>query len=85
MKPPAFEDVLRPLRAARRRLAWRYFFDALVKAGVPSELHVFAKGSHGSGLGKGDAALDQWSGLLENWLRPLGLLTVDQDAVGAKR
>jgi acetyl esterase/lipase len=61
------------------------FFDALVKAGVPSELHVFAKGSHGSGLGKGDAALDQWSGLLENWLRPLGLLTVDQDAVGAKR
>ncbi len=61
------------------------FYDALVKAGVTSELHVFAKGGHGSGLGKGDAALDQWSGLLENWLRPYGLLTVDKDAVGARR
>jgi len=60
------------------------FYDALVKAGVPSEMHVFAKGSHGSGLGKGDAALDQWAGLLENWLRPFGLLTVDKDAVGGR-
>jgi len=51
------------------------FFDELVKAGVPSEMHIFANGAHGSGLGKGDAALDQWPGLLETWLRGHGLLT----------
>jgi acetyl esterase/lipase len=56
------------------------FYDALVKAGVQSEMHVFANGSHGSGLGKGDEALDQWPGLMENWLRAQGLLTVDKDA-----
>jgi acetyl esterase/lipase len=60
------------------------FFEALVKAGVPSEYHVFANGAHGSGLGKGDPSLDQWPSLLESWLRAQGLLTVDKDAVGAK-
>ncbi len=61
------------------------FFEALVKAGVPSEMHVFANGSHGSGLGKGDPALDQWPALLEAWLRAKGLLTMDAAAVGAKQ
>jgi len=51
------------------------FYEALVKAGVPSEMHIFASGAHGSGLGKGDAALDQWPALLEAWLRAQGLLT----------
>jgi acetyl esterase/lipase len=51
------------------------YYDALVKAGVQSELHVFAHGSHGSGMGKGDPALDQWPALLEIWLRAHGLLT----------
>lgn len=51
------------------------FFSALVKAGVNSEMHVFANGGHGSGLGKGDPALDQWPALLEAWLRAKGLLT----------
>jgi acetyl esterase/lipase len=59
------------------------FYEALVKAGVPSEYHVFANGAHGSGLGKGDAALDQWPSLLENWLRAQGLLTLDKSAVGS--
>ncbi len=31
------------------------FYEALVKAGVPSEAHIFANGPHGVGLGKGDA------------------------------
>jgi len=50
------------------------YYDALVKAGVPSELHVFAHGEHGSGLGKGDPSLDQWPVLLETWLRARGLM-----------
>ena len=36
------------------------FYEALVKAGVPAEAHIFANGPHGTGLGRGDAALDQW-------------------------
>jgi acetyl esterase/lipase len=59
------------------------FYQALLKAGVPSELHVFVNGAHGSGLGKGDPALDQWPNLLENWLRAQGLLTADKSATGA--
>jgi len=59
------------------------FFNALVKAGVPSEMHIFANGPHGTGLGKGDPALDQWPGLLENWLRAQGLLTVDPKAASS--
>ncbi len=57
------------------------FFQALVKAGVQTEYHVFASGAHGSGLGKGNPSLDQWPGLLETWLRGKGLLTVDKDVV----
>jgi acetyl esterase/lipase len=60
------------------------FYNALVKARVPSEIHIFANGGHGSGLGKGDAALDKWPSLMEEWLRAQGLLTVDKDAVGAR-
>jgi acetyl esterase/lipase len=51
------------------------FYEALIKAGVPSEAHIFSNGPHGTGLGKGDAALDQWPNLLEIWLRAQGLLT----------
>jgi acetyl esterase/lipase len=54
------------------------FYEALVKAGVPAEAHIFANGPHGTGLGKGDAALDQWPDLLETWLRAQGLLTPDK-------
>jgi len=67
-----FNDETVPVEQSLR------FYEALVKAGVPSEYHVFSNGAHGSGLGKGDAALDQWPGLLETWLRAQGLLTVDK-------
>jgi acetyl esterase/lipase len=59
------------------------YYEALVKAGVPAEAHIFANGPHGTGLGKGDAALDQWPNLLEIWLRAQGLLTAEP-AVGGK-
>ena len=60
------------------------FYEALLKAGASGEIHIFAHGSHGSGLGMGNASLDQWPNLLENWLRDRGLLAVDVGAVGAK-
>jgi acetyl esterase/lipase len=73
-----FDDQTVPVEQGLR------FYDALVKAGVSAEAHIFAHGAHGSGLGKGDAALDQWPNLLETWLRAQGLLTVDKAAVGVK-
>jgi acetyl esterase/lipase len=69
-----FDDATVPVEQGMR------FYEALIKAGVPSEAHVFAKGPHGTGLGAGDPALDQWPNLLEIWLRTQGLLTRDQSA-----
>jgi acetyl esterase/lipase len=63
-----FDDQTVPVEQGLR------YYEALVKAGVPSEAHVFAKGPHGTGLGKSDPSLDQWPNLLENWLRAQGLL-----------
>jgi acetyl esterase/lipase len=51
------------------------FYEALIKAGVPAEGHIFAHGPHGSGLGKGDPSMDQWPELLETWLRAQGVLS----------
>ena len=51
------------------------FYNALIAAGVPAELHIFRHGDHGSGMGLGNAALDLWPVLLEQWLRDQGLLT----------
>jgi acetyl esterase/lipase len=73
-----FTDETVPVQQSLR------FYDALVKAGVDSELHIFDHGGHGSGLGKGDPALDQWPNLLEIWLRAHGLLTVDKTATDAR-
>ena len=77
--PPAFiyhtfNDRTVPIEQTLR------FYEALVKAGVPSEYHVFANGAHGSGLGKGDPSLDMWPALLENWLRAQGLMTAQKPA-----
>jgi len=74
--PPAFiyhttNDELVPVDTS---LA---FYRLLAAAGVEVEMHLFAKGKHGSGLGLGDPALDEWPGLLEAWMRGRGLLTRD--------
>lgn len=71
-----FNDETVPLEQGLR------FYEALVKADVPSEAHVFPKGPHGTGFGKGDAVLDQWPALLETWLRTQGLLTRDASVAG---
>jgi acetyl esterase/lipase len=71
--PPAFiyhtsNDELVPVEASVS------FYRAMIEAGVPVEMHLFAAGKHGSGMGLGDPALDAWGGLLETWLRGRGLL-----------
>jgi acetyl esterase/lipase len=48
------------------------FYEALVKAGVPAEMHLFQHGGHGSGLGVGNAQLSVWPELLIKWMRERG-------------
>ena len=50
------------------------FYLALKKAGVPAELHIFEKGSHGVGLDLRDPALSMWPTLLANWLRERAII-----------
>jgi acetyl esterase/lipase len=45
------------------------FYAALVRAGVPAEMHVFETGPHGTALGQSNPELAEWPTLLENWLR----------------
>lgn len=40
------------------------FYEALVAHHVPVEMHIFANGGHGSGLGGADPALSRWPDLL---------------------
>ena len=44
------------------------FYEALVRAGVPAEMHIFEQGAHGSGLGQKSPELRMWPVLLQNWL-----------------
>ena len=50
------------------------FFEALHRAGVAAELHVFPHGRHGVGLAASDPVLCVWPRLCETWMHGLGLL-----------
>lgn len=71
--PPTFifqtstDEWVDPTNATR-------FYDALRAAKVPAEMHIFAEGRHGLGLGGSSAALSVWPSLLRTWLQGLGLL-----------
>ncbi len=51
------------------------FYEALLHAGVPAELHLYEKGFHGFGLVKDLGPVSGWPGLCEEWLRVNGWLT----------
>ncbi len=72
--PPTFlvhthEDAIVP--ATQSTL----FYDALLRAGVPAELHIYGYGEHGTGIAPGDPDFREWPNLLVNWLRRSGFLT----------
>ncbi len=48
------------------------FYMALVKAGVPAELHIFQHGAHGAGLAAANPQLAVWPDLLMKWMRERG-------------
>ena len=46
-------------------------FEALNRAGAKVEMHIFADGGHGWGLGTPDQTLSQWPDLFAGWLDTL--------------
>lgn len=50
------------------------YYMALRNVGVPAEIHIYARGGHGFGLGHTDVALSSWPGRLAAWLAVRGLL-----------
>jgi len=47
---------------------------ALDEAGVPAEVHLFAKGGHAFGLRRTEHPVAMWPSLVENWLKEIGML-----------
>ena len=50
------------------------FYSALVKAGVPAEMHIFQHGAHGAGLAAANPQLSVWPDLLAKWMRERGYM-----------
>lgn len=48
------------------------FYEALVRAGVPVEMHLFQHGAHGAGLAAANPQLSVWPDLLIKWMRERG-------------
>jgi len=49
------------------------YYDALQKAGVPVEMHLYAKGGHGFGLPRSKLPITEWPPLVEKWLESIGI------------
>jgi acetyl esterase/lipase len=45
-----------------------FFFDALRKAGVSAEIHIFERGGHGFGIRGAEGPVSAWTDLCEAWL-----------------
>ncbi|SNS98526.1 Acetyl esterase/lipase [Granulicella rosea] len=44
------------------------FYEAMVKAGAPAEMHLYKQGPHGTGLAAGFPLLKGWPDVLAKWL-----------------
>jgi hypothetical protein len=47
------------------------------QAHIPAEIHMFATGGHGFGMTPRAKSNDQWSDLLDHWLRERGFAADD--------
>ena len=50
------------------------YFEALRRAKVPAELHIYAGGGHGYGLRPTELPVTHWPALVEAWFRTIGLM-----------
>lgn len=52
------------------------YYNALQKADVPAELHIYAKGGHAFGLRPTADPVTRWPALAETWLGSIGMIPV---------
>jgi acetyl esterase/lipase len=50
------------------------YYVALQKAGVPTEMHLYARGGHAFGLRPSKLPIAQWPRLVETWLGTIGMV-----------
>nr|WP_296442405.1 alpha/beta hydrolase [Rhizobium sp. 60-20] len=50
------------------------YYIALQKAGVPTEMHLYAHGGHAFGLRPSKSPISRWPALAEQWLHTIGVL-----------
>jgi len=50
------------------------YYVALVNAGVPVEMHLYAQGKHAFALRRPELPVGRWPALVEQWLRGIGML-----------
>jgi acetyl esterase/lipase len=50
------------------------YYVALKKAGVPTEMHLYAQGGHAFGLRTSKLPIAQWPRLVETWLGTIGMV-----------
>ena len=72
--PPTFllQDEDDPVDAVENSLD---YYAALKKAGVPVEMHLYAKGGHGFGLRRTKLPVTAWPELVETWLRTIDMIS----------
>jgi acetyl esterase/lipase len=51
------------------------YYIALKKAGVPVEMHLYAKGGHAFGLRRTKLPITGWPQLVETWLGSIGMIS----------
>lgn len=51
------------------------YFAALKKAGVPVEMHLYARGGHAFGLRRTKFPITEWPQLVETWLGTIGMIS----------
>jgi acetyl esterase/lipase len=51
------------------------YYIALRKAGVPTEMHLYAKGGHAFGLRRTNLPITWWPDLVEMWLKTIGMMS----------
>jgi acetyl esterase/lipase len=50
------------------------YYIALKNAGVPTELHLYARGGHAFGLRHTKDAITDWPGLVDVWMKSIGMV-----------
>jgi acetyl esterase/lipase len=56
------------------------YYVALQKAGVPTEMHLYAEGGHAFGLWPSKLPIAQWPKLVETWLGTIGMISESRHA-----